>query len=340
MTVETKTEVGTPPAAPAVKVDPRQRADTVVVTQENFNEHVDKILAKPAEDEPDVNDVDAVAAADLKKLDAEKAAKKAKEAAENEEIDHPDPQKKGRLQERMGELTTKRKEAEARAEAKSKEAVAAFERAEAAERQAAELRAKYEPPKSDELGPEPQPSQFTDTTEFAKALKDWTADATRREDARKQADAANAARTKEVAESWVKRQAEAKKEMPDYDEKLAGSTAVVSDLVRDAIVESEVGPQILYHLAENPEVALKWRGLSGPQVLREVGKLEARLAKADSAPAAPAKPAAGVSKAPPPISPLNGGGSASVIRLRGSDPVPSNMTYDAWKKLRESGKIQ
>jgi len=39
-------------------------------------------------------------------------------------------------------------------------------------------------------------------------------------------------------------------------------TFVVSNEVRDAIFESEVGPRILYHLAENPEIAEQLQGMT------------------------------------------------------------------------------
>ncbi len=344
MTVETKTEVGTP--APTAKVDPRQRPDAVVVTQDNFNEYVDKKLAPESEPEPDVNDVDAVAVAEFKKIEAEKAAKKAKEAAETEEIDHPDKSKKDKLNERFSDLTKARKDAEAKAEARAKDAKDAADRADAAEREANRLRAQYEPPKSDELGPEPQPAQFTDTTEFAKALKEWTADSVRREDAKKQADIAAKADNERASKAWDERLKATKERLPDYQEKIDAAVGVkISQQATEAIWRSDVGPEILYHLAEHPEVAENLGKMNLGDMWYTLGRIAAEvggtLKKADSTVTAGAQAGkAAISKAPAPISPINGGGSAAVLRLRGTDDVPKGMTYDIWKKLYESGKIQ
>lgn len=320
--------------------DPRQRSDVVLVTGENFNAHVDKVLGGGEEPAVIADDPAAVAAAELKGLEDAKAAKAKAEAADAEEIDHPEKDKKDAINERFSVLTNKRKAAEADAKAKS-EALATERKAReeaTAERDA--LRAKYEPPKSDVLGPEPTPDQFTDTVEYGKALKDWTAESVRRDDAKKASDLADADRVKKQGEAWQEKVAAHTKKSPEYAKKLENSTSEVSNIVRDAIYDSDVGPAILEHLADHPEVAERWRGMTGIAVLKAVGRLEAQLGGDQKATVTDIKAAAKaeVSKAPAPITPLGGGGAA-VLRLSGGDEVPKNMTYDQWKKLRESGKI-
>ncbi len=325
MTVETKTEVGTP--APAVKVDPRQRADAVVVTQENFNEYVGKQLAKPDEVviEDDANDPDGAAKKELAEIEAKKAAAK------------------GKIRERFSELTGARKAAEAKAAAETTARIAAEQRAEEVAAEAAALKAKYEPPKSDELGPEPQPEQFTDPREFAKALKDWTAQLTLSNEAKKAAETRAKEEGEAVAKKWGERVADAKTRLPDYAERMEAAASVkISDQAREAILRLDVGPEILYHLAdpEHPERAPDLTKLSVQDMYIELGRLAAQFSGTlKKSPAAAAAQAATLSKAPPPISPLNGGGSA-VVRLTGSDEVPKNLSYDSWKKLRLAGKIQ
>jgi glucose-6-phosphate isomerase len=56
----------------------------------------------------------------------------------------------------------------------------------------------------------------------------------------------------QVITAWADRVAKAKAEMPDFDDMVTSSEVQVTDAVRDAILESEVGPRILYHLAEDP----------------------------------------------------------------------------------------
>jgi len=114
---------------------------------------------------------------------------------------------------------------------------------------------------------------------------------------------------------------------------VASSDVVVSDQVRDAILDSDVGPKILYHLAENPEIATRISGLPLSSALREIGRLEARFEKTAEAP----KPAVRKSNAPAPINPIRGGSNVEV-------PIDSNGNFNGtpqqWKELRKAGKIR
>jgi hypothetical protein len=133
---------------------------------------------------------------------------------------------------------------------------------------------------------------------------------------------------------WNKRQSEVKKELPDYDDMIASSEVVVSDQVRDAIFESDLGPRILYHLAENPEVAEKLSKLTSIGALREIGKIEARLEKA---PQEEVK-AATKSNAPKPISPIRATSAATDNNLDSNGEF--HGTYQQWKEARLAKKIR
>ena len=136
-----------------------------------------------------------------------------------------------------------------------------------------------------------------------------------------------------VMTSWQTKLEAAKSELPDYEDMVASSDVVVSDQVRDAILDSDVGPKILYHLAENPEIATKISGLPLSSALREIGRLEARFEKTAEAP----KPAVRKSNAPAPINPIRGGSNVDV-------PLTSEGeftgTIHQWKEMRKSGKIR
>ena len=123
--------------------------------------------------------------------------------------------------------------------------------------------------------------------------------------------------------------------MPDFDDLVAASDVVVNNAVRDAILESDVGPKILYHLAENNDLAKKIASLSPNAALREIGKLEARF---EVNPETKQTTPVVRSKAPAPIQPIRGGqGKADV-------PISANGefhgSYQAWKAARKSGKIR
>ena len=120
---------------------------------------------------------------------------------------------------------------------------------------------------------------------------------------------------------------------------MASSPVQVNDAVRDAILESDVGPQILYELASNDELAEKITKLSPINALREIGKLEARFEDA-SKNAAPktVKTASEKSKAPAPINPLKATSGALNTKI-GSDGQ-FHGTYAQWKEARRAGKIR
>ncbi len=339
---ETTVEKIIQPTAPAPK---GAKLDAVVVTGENFDAYVDKALGKPAAEEPApvADSPEAMAAAELKKIEDDKAAKAKKTAEENEEIDHPDKSKKERLNGRFSELTKARKDAEAKAEANAKAASEAQARADAAENERNLLRAKYEPPKSDELGPKPELAQFTDANEWGKALEDWTATKTLKDEATKAATVRAEAERTATAKAWTERVEAHKKANPDFEAKIAAAPVNVSDQARDAILRSDVGPQILEHFADHPEEAVALGKLTVPEMLYSLGKLAGTLGGSVKKEAAKGNGATQqtveISKAPAPISPLGSGGGG-VVKLNGSSEVPKNWTFEDYKRARQAGQIQ
>jgi hypothetical protein len=236
------------------------------------------------------------------------------------------PKANPKLERRFSEITKQREEArkEAQAEREARQALEA--RLAALERQPA--------PQAPKVDEEPQPSQFNDAFEYAKALAEYTADKRIGEMRKQDAEAKEAQERQKVIDQWANKVQAAKASLPDFDDIVASSDVVVNDDIRDAILESDVGPQILYHLAENDDVAKKIAGLSPKQALREIGKLEARFEAKETAPET--KPVVR-SKAPAPIQPL-----------RGSSPADTPMsttgewhgTFQAWKEARKAGKIR
>ena len=148
------------------------------------------------------------------------------------------------------------------------------------------------------------------------------------------AEAKEAQERQKVIDQWANKVQAAKTSLPDFDDIVASSDVVVNDDIRDAILESDVGPQILYHLAENEDVAKKIAGLSAKQALREIGKLEARFETKETK---SEPPPITRSKAPQPIQPLRGSNPADV-------PLSTNGewhgTFQAWKEARKAGKIR
>jgi len=236
------------------------------------------------------------------------------------------PKANPKLERRFSEITKQREEArkEAQTEREARQALEA--RLAALERQPA--------PQAPKVDEEPQPSQFNDAFEYAKALAEYTADKRIGEMRKQDAEAKEAQERQKVIDQWANKVQAAKASLPDFDDIVASSDVVVNDDIRDAILESDVGPQILYHLAENEDVAKKIAGLSAKQALREIGKLEARFEVKETA---PEPKTIARSKAPAPIQPLRGSNPADV-------PLSTNGewhgTFQAWKEARKAGKIR
>ena len=230
-----------------------------------------------------------------------------------------------KLERRFSEITKQR-------EAARQEAQREREAREALEARLAELEKKSQPQQAVVADQEPQPSQFNDAFEYAKALAEYTADKRIEEMKRQEAEAKQAQERQKVIETWASKVQQAKATLPDFDDIVASSDVVVNDDIRDAILESDVGPQILYHLAENDDVAKKIAGLSAKQALREIGKLEARFEAKETKPEPIVR-----SKAPTPIQPIKGS-SPSDVPLTSSGEW--HGTFQAWKEARRAGKIR
>src|SRR6516225_100992 len=201
-----------------------------------------------------------------------KAQEEEHEEVETEQVKEPEPKKKRNgINDRFSELSARARAAqEARDEAEA--------RARAAEAKAKELEERLNPkPKADPDADKPKREEYTDPFDYAEELAKWNVKKELRErDARAAKEKADEEAFK-TTKAFQERIAKAKEAIPDFDEVLQSSDLAVSDDVRDAIIESDFGPQILHYLASNPEQAEKINGMNTKQALREIGRLEVRL---------------------------------------------------------------
>ena len=236
-----------------------------------------------------------------------------------------------KLEKRFSEITKQREAARAEAQRER-------ERSESLESRLRELEQRSAPQQTtvQSSDQEPQPSQFNDAFEYAKALAEYSTDKALRERDKQDADRrANEERSK-VLETWSQKIEAAKSEMPDFDEMVQSADVAVPDYVRDAIIDSDVGPKVLYHLAENPDYARKISEMNPAKALRELGRLEARF-EVKGEPAQ-SKAVVSKSKAPDPISPIRATSSATSVGI-GSDGQ-FHGTYSQWREARKAGKIR
>jgi hypothetical protein len=232
-------------------------------------------------------------------------------AAEDEGQDRDEKGRfKPKVQERIDELVRK---------AHEKDREAAYWRGIAESRVAA---------KEDAAQPQGKPTadQFIEYSDYVEALADWKA-----EQKIEAKFAEREAKQQETAKAttWQERVTAVKAEFPDFDAVMANSTAPMTHAMAEAIKESDMGPRVAIHLAQNPDIATKWAGLSPSAVNREIGRLEATL----SAPKAQAEVPKRVTSAPTPPTPIGSGRSTT------GDPAKmSQADYLAWRadQLKEA----
>jgi len=248
--------------------------------------------------------------------------------AEKEANQEGERKQNPKLEKRFSEITKQREEARQEAQRERQARVDLEQRLAAMEQQ-------RQPQQPSYVDQEPQPSQFADAFEYAKALAEFSTEKALAERDRQVAQLREQEAQQKIIQSWAQKVQEAKADLPDFDDLVASSDVVVNNAVRDAILESDVGPKILYHLAENNDLAKRIASLSPNAALREIGRLEARFdVKTDTKQTAPVVR----SKAPAPIQPIRGGqGQADV-------PMSANGewhgSYQAWKLARKAGKIR
>ena len=307
------------------------KINEMAAPKEESKEPVKAEAAPAAEEKAETTDKAKVDKEDLK-VDKEEPKKdtKADKKETKDDEDEPDRAKK-KINERMHELAEKAKTEKARREE--------------VERELAEAKAKLNPPHAKiEETPKPKREDFTDAFDYAEKLSAWNVQNALRERDAAEAKARQEAHETAIRTAWNQRVELLKKEVPDFAEKVAASTIVVSNEVRDAIFESEIGPKILLHFAEHPEEAEKIGRMTVGKAYIALGKLEAILAVPKSVekdddeakPAVKVKPVE-VSKAPAPISPLKGANAPADL------PIVDGVwkgSHEQYREARRSGKIK
>jgi hypothetical protein len=295
-----------------------QRETTQVITSENQAEFFAQKLGLAPEETTEAAD------------EAEPIESEVENEPEAEDEAQPteSESKPNKLKQRFSELTKQREQARADAQ-REREAREALEaRLQALEQGQAPQRA----PAGDQ---KPTPDQFTDAFEYAEALAEFSAERALKERDRQDLERRAQEAQAKVVQTWSKRLEAAKAEIDDFDDMVASSDVVVPNHIRDAILESDVGPQILYHLASNQDQAKSFNDMTVAQALRAIGKLEAKFDKAEGG-----KPERSVvkSKAPAPINPIKSSNATAdnLVNSKGE----FHGTYAAWKLARQAGKIR
>ena len=221
----------------------------------------------------------------------------AEEAAE-ETAETPPPKPKQTAQERINELTRIRRDSEREAAYWKKVALEKKE-------------TPPEPKAEASLPGRPKLEQFETTEQYEDALFEW------RDNVREIKSSAQ--RQEQEYESALKefneRARKLRIEHEDFDEVI--ESPVFSPAMREAVLLSENGPQVAYHLgkSENWALAERIRNLTPSRQLYEMGKVETQLLVATQKKT--------VTSAPAPIKPVG-------ITGTGVEKDPSKMTTAEW----------
>ncbi len=290
----------------------KARMNTVLTSENSVAFYEKKLDLKPTEP----------------KTETEVKAEAKPKAEPKAEAKTEEPQEKSPLQERFSELTHQRNMARDTAEAER-------QKREAVEKKLQEMEVKHAPKPTDA---KPEAKDFADAFQYAEALSAWSVQDALKKQAENEAQTKAEAARLETVKVWQKNQNAFKAQTPDYDAMIQSSAVVVSNEITQAILESELGPQLLYHLAKNPEEAKALSALTTAAALRKLGKLEAKLETTEK-PATQLKDVSPVevSRAPTPITPLKGGTGAD-IAIDGKGNYTGS--YQDWKRDRRAGKIQ
>jgi len=109
------------------------------------------------------------------------------------------------------------------------------------------------------------------------------------------------------------------KDFDDVVETFVSGGGKFSDAVRELVMDSDLGPQLTYHLAKHPVLANKISSLPPLQAAKEIARLEDTLSKPSTKP----------TKAPAPMTQVKGGASGNF------DPASADM--DAYVAKRKAG---
>ena len=298
------------------------RTASNVVTSDNLADFHAEKLGLASEEAP----VAAEAVEETPDSEPAVEAQAESEPAAEEEAEVTDkPKQNPKLEKRFSELTKRAKQAEA-----DKQAL---------EARLQELESKVAPAplQADPVGEKPQASQFNDAFEYAEALAEWSAERALVERDKQEQQRQVEAQRQEVIKSWTSKLEKAKADLPDFDEMVASSQVQVRDEVRDAILESDVGPQILYQLASDDDLAQRISSLPVNKALKELGKLEVQFERKEASAEVKSEPVAR-SKAPAPIKPLTAGKGTQDVLIDGDGAF--HGTYAQWKAARQAKRIR
>lgn len=164
----------------------------------------------------------------------------------------------------------------------------------------------------------PTSDQFDTYDEYIDALTDWKV--SKADEARTSAAIQHFEQTSRQA-AWSEKVEAASHTIPDYQDVVGSSEIPIASHVADALMDSDKGPELAYHMARNPEFADRLNRMSPLKAALELGRLETTLT---------ASPVRSASRAPAPANPIRPSTTLA------SDPAKMSMDeYVKWRAQRK-----
>lgn len=210
------------------------------------------------------------------------------------------------------------------------------ERAKVAELQAKlDAAAPKEQPKTQtaEAGPKPEDFETWDAYYKADAKYQARQEYTRLEQERsvKDREASQKTELADKQKQYAERADEFKESTPDFDEVIDSYNGPLTALMQQALLDSDIGPQVAYYLAQNPEEGEAMAEMGVLALGKAIGRIEAKLEvpTVDTMP----KPAKELktTKAPPPITPVGKSSTNSAYDPHSSKGRDDHEDYMKWR---------
>jgi hypothetical protein len=235
------------------------------------------------------------------------------ETPETESEDSQVQKPKGGFQRRIDELTRNWREAERRND-QLLELVSRQQGAPATQQQVTDA------------GKPPSLADFNyDESKYQDALLSFASKAAERTVTAKLSEWERSQSQQRQAQTFKAKEAAFAATVDDYADKVYDPSVPISAAMAEAIADSDIGPMLAYHLADNREVAARIAALSPVQAARELGKIEAQLSAPKQKP---------VTKAPPPPPKIQGTGSDD-MPVKASDPESDKLEINEWMRRRD-----
>lgn len=228
----------------------------------------------------------------------EKIELKTEEPAVEKTEDDDDKDLSERVRLKINKKHREKMEAEEFAEQQYNERRAAEKRADQLEQKLKDIEEKSRPAKAEVK--EPKQEDFQTVQEYIKALAIFEVAQEREKERLENEQAKITENANKVRAAFADRIAETMKKVPDFEEVTGAVDTELPPYITQHILESDVGPMLGYHLAKHPDELKRVLKLSPIRAIAELGKLEDKLEIKAAPKSEP------VSKAPAPITPLEG----------------------------------